>query len=64
MECKTCETNDALTDNLPLVTFDESRESEGYVYITRSGNLAIDNDYSRTQISINYCPMCGRCLKD
>lgn len=52
MSCKYCEKKEI------IMTFDESKDFEGYVWIER-GSLVVDNDYERALVEINYCPMCG-----
>lgn len=47
-----------------LMSFDESLEFEGYVGIKNRNKLEVSNDFGVTQIEINYCPMCGRNLKE
>lgn len=52
MSCKYCEKKEY------IVTFEESKDFEGYVWV-EGNNLVVDNDYNRTLVEINYCPMCG-----
>ncbi|MBP1046417.1 hypothetical protein I6N96_08980 [Enterococcus sp. BWM-S5] len=52
MSCKYCEKKEY------IVTFEESKDFEGYVWV-EGNDLVVDNDYQRTLVEINYCPMCG-----
>lgn len=60
--CRYCLSNKESIDET-LITFDESENYEGYVYIGQ-GDLVVSNDYGSTVKSINYCPMCGSQLSE
>lgn len=46
-----------------ILTFNESRDFEGYVLIDEENLLTVSNDYGNQRtLEIEYCPMCGRRL--
>lgn len=63
--CEYCKSENFVGNEF-LLEFDDGEDKIDTVkvYVTSDGNLYLHNDYGAIVTSINYCPMCGKKLKE